>query len=82
MKKISILTAALLLTACVSMKGPSQSPSKMSGDTLCYRAAYAKKNPEYADEIAARNLDCRRILDAQGAIGSGPVGGPVAGPSY
>lgn len=77
-KPLLTLAAALLtLTACVSMKGPSQSASKMSADTLCYRAAYAKKNPAYAEEIAARGLDCRAILDSQGAIG-----GPVAGPSY
>lgn len=72
----------LMLTGCVSMKGPSQSPAAMSSDTLCYRAAYAKKNPAYAEEIAARRLDCRAILDQQGAIGAGPVGGPLAGPSY
>lgn len=71
MKLFITLSAALLLPACISMKGPSQSPSKMSGDTLCYRAAYAKKNPAYAEEIAARNLDCRSILESQG-----PIGGP------
>lgn len=63
----------LTLTACATMRGPSQSPSKMSADTLCYRAAYAKKNPAYTEEIAARNLDCREILENQGVIG---------GPSY
>lgn len=82
MKHMSIISAALLaLTACSAMKGPSQSPSKMSADTLCYRAAYAKKDPAYTDEIAARNLDCRRILESQGAIGAGPVGGVTLGPS-
>lgn len=82
MKHLLLLSAALLLTACASMKGPSQSPAKMSADTLCYRAAYARKNEAVQDEIAARNLDCRDILSRQGAIGSGPVGGVTVGPSY
>ncbi|MCD8496710.1 MAG: hypothetical protein LRZ85_00620 [Alphaproteobacteria bacterium] len=81
MKCLMIFTV-LLLASCANFKGPSQSPAKMSADTLCYRAAYAKNNEAIHDEIAARRLNCRKLLDQQGAIGSGPVGGPVAGPSY
>ena len=37
----------------------------MSGDKLCYRAAYAQDDPAITAEIAARNLDCRKILEPQ-----------------
>lgn len=81
-KLLALSLVPFLLAACVSMKGPSQNPLAMSADTLCYRYAYAKKNQPLKDEIDARGLDCRAILDQQGAIGSAPVGGPLAGPSY
>ena len=55
----------LLLTACAGYKTPSLSgePSKMSGDTLCFRAAHDPANESLRAEIAARNLDCRAILE-------------------
>ncbi len=71
MKPIFLLTLLLIpLTACATMKRPSGNASTMSADTLCYRQAYAKKDPAYTDEIEARNLDCREILRSQGTIGA------------
>ena len=63
--KVQSLLLAFLLTACAGYKTPSLSgePSKMSGDTLCFRAAHDPANKALRDEIAARNLDCRAILE-------------------
>lgn len=58
-----LILSVLILPACQSLKRPSSDPVKMSSDTLCYRAAGAKKNEAYTDEIRARGLDCRRILE-------------------
>lgn len=62
----------MILTACSAadyegFRAPSLSgdPARMSADTLCYRAAYAKENPALQEEVRARNLDCAQILDAQ-----------------
>jgi hypothetical protein len=66
----NLLVASLfLLAACSGYKTPSVSsnPSKMSGDTLCYRYAYAKSDPALAAEVKARGLDCRQTLEDQGA---------------
>lgn len=59
------ITAVLMLAACSgNYKYPSASsnPQAMSADTLCYRYAYAKRNQELADEVAARNLNCEDLL--------------------
>lgn len=73
MRHFSFLLSGLtlvILSACSSNadtpKGynhPSTSVSKMSSDTLCYRAAGAKENPEIKAEIRARGLDCQGILE-------------------
>lgn len=62
----------MILTACSAadyegFRAPSLSGdlARMSADTLCYRAAYAKENPALQEEVRARNLDCAQILDAQ-----------------
>ena len=64
-----LLPSLLLLCACVTddIRAPSLSgnPSKMSADTLCYRAAYAKEDPALIEEVKARNLDCGEILGTQ-----------------
>lgn len=56
----------VLLSACGGhgYRSPTVSGniSKMSSQTLCYRAAYAKSNEAYADEIALRRLDCDAML--------------------
>jgi hypothetical protein len=74
---IASLTLAMTLTvtACVSTgtyKSPSVSgnPSKMSADTLCYRAATARANAALKDEIRARNLDCAAILESDPLLDS------------
>ena len=66
-----LLLALLTLTACAGYKSPgfSGNPSKMSADTLCYRAAYAKSDRALQDEVRARNLDCRAILESQTPVG-------------
>lgn len=62
MQKILIFAITLtFLSACQNYNRPSTSPEKMSGDTLCYRAAAAKENEAINDEIRARGLDCRKI---------------------
>lgn len=60
-----LLIACLALAACDGMKGPSLSgdPARMSGDTLCYRAAYAKDDAAINNEIQARHLDCKAMLE-------------------
>lgn len=57
----------LLLTACSGYRMPMTGTQNMSGDTLCYRYAYAKDDPAIKAEIAARGLDCAAILDDQNA---------------
>ena len=70
MKNYLLLTL-LSLTACAGMRTPGTSgnPSKMSADTLCYRATYAKSGQALQDEVRARNLDCRAILESQTPVG-------------
>ena len=67
--RYTLLPCLLLLCACVTenYRAPSLSgnPSKMSADTLCYRAAYAKEDPALIEEVKARNLDCGEILGTQ-----------------
>lgn len=67
-----LVSALIVLAACSNNDAgsgnsrynhPSSSPSRMSSDTLCYRAAGAKENPEVKAEIKARGLDCRAILE-------------------
>lgn len=72
MKRLLLVPAAVILSACSgetlgSFRAPSLSgdPAKMSADTLCYRAAYAKEDPALREEVKARNLDCEAILAAQ-----------------
>ncbi len=64
-----LLPSLLLLCACVTegarIPSLSGNPSKMSADTLCYRAAYAKEDPALIEEVKARNLDCGEILGTQ-----------------
>lgn len=65
------ISALVLLAACSgndagggkSYNHPSTSASKMSSDTLCYRAAGAKENADIKAEIKSRGLDCRAILE-------------------
>lgn len=68
MKKwISSSLVLLAMTACSGYKSPGldSEPSKMSGDTLCYRYAYAKSNRALKEEIRARGLECEEILRTQ-----------------
>lgn len=72
MRKLIVFSTCIILTACSAadyegFRAPSLSgdPARMSADTLCYRAAYAKENPALQEEVRARNLDCAQILDAQ-----------------
>lgn len=62
-----IVISVLLLAACEGYKSPGldSDPSKMSGDTLCYRYAYAKSNRALKEEIRARGLECDEILRQQ-----------------
>lgn len=70
MKNI-LLAALLVLTACEGYRAPGTSdPAKMSGDTLCYRYAYAKTNRALKEEVVNRNLDCRAVLEEQPLIGT------------
>lgn len=67
-KYITGFAAVIVLAGCSGTNAggynrPSASPSKMSSDTLCYRAAGAKKDEAITDEIRARGLDCRGILE-------------------
>ncbi len=72
---LMLLAMTPFLIACSGYKTPgvSGNPSKMSADTLCYRYAYAKSNPALKDEVAARGLDCREVLDSQPAMGQPAV---------
>ena len=70
----------MLLTACTgagAYKSPSASgdPARMSADTLCYRAAYGRADQALRDEIAARNLDCRAVLEQQARFNNATLGG-------
>ncbi|MCB9977348.1 MAG: hypothetical protein H6858_07105 [Rhodospirillales bacterium] len=72
MKRLLLLSVALMLSACSGetlggFRAPTLSgdPAKMSADTLCYRAAYAKEDPALLAEVKARNLDCGQILESQ-----------------
>lgn len=67
MRTIALFACLALLSACAEdFKHPSAgNPQSMSADTLCYRAAFAKDDQAIRDEIAARNLDCARILETQ-----------------
>jgi hypothetical protein len=61
-----IFFAIPFLAACMSdYKTPTLSgdPASMSGQTLCYRYAYAKSDPAINAEIAARHLDCDRAFE-------------------
>jgi hypothetical protein len=66
-----LVLGILVLAACSntdtegdkSYNHPSSNASKMSSDTLCYRAAGAKENNEVKAEIRARGLDCAYILE-------------------
>lgn len=66
-----VLMVLLFTSACADYRTPGVSgdPGRMSADTLCYRYAYAKKDPKLKEEIAARGLDCKSILDSQPPIG-------------
>lgn len=64
--KYVILIGVLSLTACSGYRMPMTGTQNMSGDTLCYRYAYAKDDPAIRAEIAARGLDCAAILANQG----------------
>ncbi len=72
MARVFLFSALVLLAACAGYKKPglSGNPQSMSGDTLCYRYAYAKSDPALAAEVSARNLDCDKILRTQEPIGS------------
>lgn len=61
----------MTLAGCEGYKTPgfSNDPAKMSGDTLCYRYAYAKSGPEMKKEVDARGLDCREVLEQQAPVG-------------
>lgn len=78
----AVLTVSLLvLAACSSADSksdhthrynrPSADPARMSSDTLCYRAAGAKKNQAIQDEIRARRLNCRAILESDPLLQNG-----------
>lgn len=69
MRVFLCLICVIGISGCAGYKRPSGNASSMSADTLCYRYAYAKANEAYAEEIAARGLDCRAILSEQGPIG-------------
>lgn len=63
------LFIVFLLTACAPIsRHPLGGVEKMSGETLCYRAAYAAPDPAITAEITARNLDCASI-NPQARIG-------------
>jgi hypothetical protein len=64
-----MLVAVCALAACSAetIKRPSGSASTMSGDTLCYRYAYAKSDPEIKAEVKARRLDCAAMLGLENA---------------
>jgi hypothetical protein len=72
MKHFAVIAALTILAACAgerSYKTPTfDNPSRMSADTLCYRAAYAKSSQALKDEVRARNLDCAAILEQQPAF--------------
>lgn len=61
----AVLASALMSAACdtATMRRPSSNPAKMSSDTLCYRAATAKKDEAVIDEIRARHLNCDAVLE-------------------
>jgi hypothetical protein len=69
--KTLLLIFILMSAACNGetrgYKAPSLSGdvSHMSADTLCYRAEGARDNPAYGEEIRARGLDCREILESR-----------------
>lgn len=63
MKYALLFAFIFTLSACETLKRPSSNPSTMSSDTLCYRAAGAKKDDGIKDEIRARGLDCSRIVE-------------------
>lgn len=69
-----IMASLLLLAACSGYKSPSMSsdPSKMSGDTLCYRHAYGESSRAMKEEIRARGLECDEILRQQPHSGQDP----------
>jgi hypothetical protein len=60
---LAALSLALYGCGNSSYNRPSLDPSRMSSDTLCYRSAGAKKNPDIENEIRARRLDCRAVLE-------------------
>lgn len=65
---IWITSLTLAMTACGggTYKTPSVSnPQSMSGETLCYRYAYAKDDPAIKAEIEARNLDCNKAFELE-----------------
>lgn len=67
MRIILPATCLFLLAACAAgdFKRPARDPQAMSADTLCYRGAFAKNDEAVQEEIAARRLDCARILESQ-----------------
>lgn len=71
MKSYMIYFLSVFLVSCSNaefrtIRAPSFSgdPVKMSSDTLCYRAAYAKYDAALIDEINSRNIDCKNILES------------------
>ncbi len=59
------LFALLLLSGCDSYRTPtvSQDATKMSDQTLCYRAQTTGKTA-LKDAVRKRNLDCRALLES------------------
>ena len=63
-KFFALFTTLLTITACgghYKTTSLSGDPAKMSADTLCFHYA-SSKNPKFATEIDARNLDCTTLL--------------------
>lgn len=59
-----LLIISFLLTACSGLsKYPGGGVGAMSADTLCWRSVYAAAGSEIEAEIAARGLDCAKILE-------------------
>lgn len=65
---LAVLSLSLYGCGETQYNRPSLDPARMSSDTLCYRAAGAKKNPDIESEIRARRLDCRAILESDPLI--------------
>lgn len=67
MKTTCLAICLFALAACSgNFKHPGAGdPQSMSADTLCYRGAFAKDSEAIHNEIAARRLDCARILESQ-----------------